>query len=1010
MSDKSVTIYVDGVPYQVDSSDNLLAGVLSSKLDLPYFCWHPSMGSVGACRQCAVTVYNDETEQQGRLAMACMTPVTDGMRVGLGDSYSSHFREQVIAAMMTNHPHDCPVCAEGGECHLQDMTVMTGHNQREYVGDKRTFSNQDLGPHIGHEMNRCITCYRCLRFYKDYAGGKDFGVYGSKNRVYFGRQQDGVLESEFAGNLVEVCPTGVFTDKPFSAHFSRKWDLQSAPSICKGCSVGCNISVGERYGCVRRVVNRYCDDINGYFLCDKGRFGFGYVNSDDRITAATGITHEVSGKLSTKDVQLSLAKYKGQRFVAIGSERASLETNTALKHLFGEDNFCSGLTIKQTQLLHINTQMLNHVSMLSVKQIEQADCVLVLGEDLTQTSPRIALALRQSVRNAGLEVADKLRIPRWQDEAVRTAAGKTLTPLFICDVGASKLDDVASKVNYSSPEDIAMIAQAINATLSHHKSQVNSLSKSLTTEQLDFVEQVAKALANAKQPLIISGHSLENVELAQQCLNLATGFAALPEAEPSANSTAEQGDKTRLNFAMMPKQANSLGLASLLTDASLTIEQVCQQVSNNKLDGLLICENELSNLSDKVRDKLFACVSTIIALDHNQSVVTEHANVILPIAAFSESQGLLVNYQGRAQCFYPAFAPKLPIVPSWRIIAMLDAIIGNGHLADSPASIDNLGINDFWRTLQRIEARFPDTSAFIGEQFLLKTARQTHRASGRTAMMANQSVHESKATIDTSSPYKFSMEGIHPQNEHSLTSSAGNAMPYTWAPGWNSNQSISKYQQQVGEELVNRSPEVQIYDPNEYSDLAPDTISAEQADNGIKEMSAESIVQASELETEAENENIKTSNSGSNNQITFIPATHIFANDYLGLKGIEFELLSPIPFVELSTDLASQLGLSECSHINIQLANSIHTCQLKLTNEIASNCAQVYLHDSASEHIEFTNSQLTPATVEQVAEFEQALVAKLSNAESNKQKLLARLKQNDQFIPIRLMAGGLDDL
>ncbi|WOH39030.1 NADH-quinone oxidoreductase subunit NuoG [Thalassotalea fonticola] len=1002
MSDNSVTIYVDGVPYQVDGSDNLLAGVLSSKLDLPYFCWHPSMGSVGACRQCAVTVYNDETQQQGRLAMACMTPITDGMRIGLGDNYSSHFREQVIAAMMTNHPHDCPVCAEGGECHLQDMTVMTGHNQREYVGDKRTFTNQDLGPHISHEMNRCITCYRCVRFYKDYAGGKDFGVYGSKNRVYFGRQQDGVLESEFAGNLVEVCPTGVFTDKPFSAHYARKWDLQSAPSICKGCAVGCNISVGERYGCVRRVVNRYNDDINGYFLCDKGRFGFGYVNSDDRIHTAKGINQEINNKLSTKDVQLSLAKYKGQRFVAIGSERASLETNTALKHLFGAENFCSGLTIKQSQLLSINTQMLNHVSMLSVKQIEQADCVLVLGEDLTQTSPRIALALRQTVRNAGLDVADKLRIPRWQDEAVRTAAGKTLTPLFICDVGASKLDDVASTVNYSSPDDIANITQAINAKLSHHKTLFASLSKSLTTTQLEFVEQAATALASAKQPLVISGHSLEHVGLAEQCLNLATGFAALSSAEPNGKSSAEQDEKTRLNFAIMPKQANSLGLASLLSDTCLTLEQVCQQASANQIDGLLVCENELANLSDTVRNKLFASVSTIIALDHNQSVVTDHADVILPVAAFSESQGLLVNYQGRAQCFYPSFAPKLPILPSWRIITMLDAIIGKGKLADSPTSIDNFTINDFWQTLQRIEARFPDTSAFIAEQFLLKTARQTHRASGRTAMTANQSVHESKATIDNSSPYKFSMEGIHPQNDHSLNSSAANAMPYTWAPGWNSNQSISKYQQQVGEGLVTRSPEVQIYDPNTHSQSAPDTISAEQAGKGIKQVSPESI---DNLTDQIEN----NGEEGSDN-ITFIPAKHIFANDYLGLKGIEFEMLSPIPYVELSNSLAKHLGLSDCSHINMQLTDSTQTCQLKLTSNIAANCALVYLFESDRKYIELSNSQLTPATTEQVLEFEQALANKLSCAEENKQNLLARLKQNDQFIPIRLMAGGLDDL
>ena len=327
MNEDKVTIFIDDQPYQVSTKDNLLAGVLSQKLNLPYFCWHPSMGSVGACRQCAVMQFQDETDQRGRMVMACTTPVTDGMRISIKHTEASEFREQVIAAMMTNHPHDCPVCAEGGECHLQDMTVMTGHSVREYQGSKRTFTNQYLGELVGHEMNRCITCYRCTRFYNDYAGGKDFGVYGSKNQVYFGRQSDGALESEFSGNLVEVCPTGVFTNKVFSSHYTRKWDLQSAPSICSHCSVGCNVSIGERYGSVRRVLNRYNADINGYFLCDRGRFGIGFVNGEQRIKQVKGIAQQSPLALSKLDVAKVLSHFRQKSFIGIGSARASLEAN-----------------------------------------------------------------------------------------------------------------------------------------------------------------------------------------------------------------------------------------------------------------------------------------------------------------------------------------------------------------------------------------------------------------------------------------------------------------------------------------------------------------------------------------------------------------------------------------------------------------------------------------------------------------------------------------------------------
>ena len=277
------TIYIDGRPYEVKEGQNLLQACLGLGFNVPYFCWHPALNSVGACRQCAVKRFKDEKDARGEIVMACMTPADDGTRISIDDPEAREFRAAVIEWLMVNHPHDCPVCDEGGECHLQDMTVMTGHNYREYRFTKRTHRNQDLGPFINHEMNRCIQCYRCVRFYHNYAGGRDLNVFGCHDHVYFGRQQPGTLENEFSGNLVEICPTGVFTDKTEKRHFSRKWDLQTAPSVCMHCSLGCNTIAGERYGELRRIRNRYHHEINGYFLCDRGRYGYEFVNSEQRI-------------------------------------------------------------------------------------------------------------------------------------------------------------------------------------------------------------------------------------------------------------------------------------------------------------------------------------------------------------------------------------------------------------------------------------------------------------------------------------------------------------------------------------------------------------------------------------------------------------------------------------------------------------------------------------------------------------------------------------------------------
>lgn len=167
------TIHVDGKEYEVNGADNLLEACLSLGLDIPYFCWHPALGSVGACRQCAVKQYQNAEDTRGRLVMSCMTPASDGTFISIDDEEAKQFRESVVEWLMTNHPHDCPVCEEGGNCHLQDMTVMTGHSFRRYRFTKRTHRNQDLGPFISHEMNRCIACYRCVRYYKDYADGTD---------------------------------------------------------------------------------------------------------------------------------------------------------------------------------------------------------------------------------------------------------------------------------------------------------------------------------------------------------------------------------------------------------------------------------------------------------------------------------------------------------------------------------------------------------------------------------------------------------------------------------------------------------------------------------------------------------------------------------------------------------------------------------------------------------------------------------------------------------------------
>jgi len=469
------TLYIDNKAYEVKTGKNLLETCLTLGFDLPYFCWHPALGSVGACRQCAIKVYKDENDKKGRLIMSCMEPVANNQRISITDEEAVEFREHVIEWLMTNHPHDCAVCDEGGSCHLQDMTVMTGHAYRRFNFKKRTHRNQYLGPFINHEMNRCIQCYRCVRFYKDYAGGKDLDSFASRSNVYFGRHQDGVLESEFSGNLTEVCPTGVFTDKTLKEHYTRKWDLTTAPSICQHCSLGCNTIAGERYGSLRLITTRYNGEVNGYFLCDRGRFGYEFVNGSDRIRTAAIRGESVDREKMINEVARILST---SRPIGIGSPRASLESNFALRALVGKDNFYHGVSDNEHDLANLSIKILRDgpARNATMKEVETADAVFILGEDLTNTAPMMALAVRQSIRQVPLQDVTKINVPLWNDAAARELIQEDKGPLFIAAFQETKLDELATQTFRGSPDEIARLGFAVAQLIDNSLPEVSGFS------------------------------------------------------------------------------------------------------------------------------------------------------------------------------------------------------------------------------------------------------------------------------------------------------------------------------------------------------------------------------------------------------------------------------------------------------------------------------------------------------------------------------------------------------
>ena len=756
-------IVIDGVEHEVNPDNNLLQECLSLGLDLPYFCWHPSMGSVGACRQCAVMQYRDADDKVGTLVMACMTPATDGAIISIEDEGAKSFRSDVIESLMISHPHDCPVCEEGGECHLQDMTLMSGHNYRRYDKNKRTHRNQYLGPLINHEMNRCITCYRCVRYYGDYAGGTDLSAQASHHHVYFGRHEEGVLESEFSGNLVEVCPTGVFTDKAFSENYSRKWDLQTAPSVCIGCSVGCNTAPGERYGSLRRTVNRYNSEVNGYFLCDRGRFGFDFVNNRDRLLEPVQRVDNTGELLADDQVKALIKEFTTDGTIGIGSPRASNESNFALRAMVGEENFYAGYSDVEHESMKVILDLASDTAFHSpsVREIETADAVLILGEDVTNVAPRIALALRQSVRNKAKDLAEQSRIPQWQDAAVRELAQHERSPLSIISPAVSRLDDVASDRVIESLSIVAAMGHQIA-----NKIVTSAPNASSSTEHDEVIEKIAEQLKAAKRPLIIAGNS--------------NGSEVIKAAANIARALHDGSDKSVIDLCLLVPEVNSMGMG-LMVGASNPLGAGLEKLQSGEAKRVIVLENDLYRRAAKATvDAALTAAAKVLVLDQLPTATTANADVILPATAFSEHEATYINYEGRAQLSFQVHQCQKQAQPSWRWLCDVE------HIDDLVERCSN-ELPGF----ARLGEVLPKGNPFIAG---MKVPRQSHRYSGRTAMNANVNVHEPKQMEDKESVMSFSMEGIPSQKDASVLASS-------WAPKWNSNQSISKFQDEVNGEL-----------------------------------------------------------------------------------------------------------------------------------------------------------------------------------------------------------------
>ena len=648
---------IDSREIEVPQGTNVLEAAERLGIMVPRFCYHPALGSVGACRMCAVKFLEGKVKG---VEMSCMVAAEDGMVVSTTHPDAMDYRKYVIEWLMLDHPLDCPVCDEGGHCLLQDETVSGGHGIRRFLGPKRTYQDQDLGLFVQHEMNRCIQCWRCRRFYQEYAGYRDLGALQIARRTYFGRFTDGPLESPFAGNLIDICPTGVFTDKP-SRFKGRRWNFDRSPSLCLHCSLGCNTVGSAQYREMVRLEGRPHDAVNGYFICDRGRYGFSYANHPERPRRAHLGDREVPWDEAIKAAAAELARISREHgpgaVACMGGTRSSLETQGALKL------FCRTQGWRDPQFfwdpalerkVKAAVDRLDERLAVSLRELEAADFIVLVGADPVNEAPMLALALRQAQRRGAKVVVldprpvflpfefEPLPVPPGQLDA---ALGALVKGALSAEAAAGLIEPArrfydALPGRYPGDPAVADRLAALAEAL--EKSQ-----KPVVVCGTDIVRETTPALA-ADIALLLKAAGKE-----AGLFYLLPGANAFGAALVSAPGQPEAADRSPGQWPWGPA---AVGEPAGPGEPALSADAILEGIDQGRIKALVLVENDpFWTFYDEARLALaLERLEFLLVLDYVPSASVKRAHVVLPtVPVFERTASGFVNQEGRAQAALP---------------------------------------------------------------------------------------------------------------------------------------------------------------------------------------------------------------------------------------------------------------------------------------------------------------------------------------------------------------------
>jgi NADH-quinone oxidoreductase subunit G len=646
-------VEINGNSYCAEVGETVIQVADKYGIYIPRFCYHKKLSIAANCRMCLVDIENAR-----KPSPACATPVVDGMKVNTKSFKTLSYQKKVMEFLLINHPLDCPICDQGGECNLQDISLGYGSGISKYNERKRTFQNPDLGPLISTNMNRCIQCTRCVRFGEEIAGERELGMMGRGDTSEITTHVKKTVNSELSGNIIDLCPVGALTSKPFQFR-ARPWELQHHPSISPADSVGANMYVHTRRGQIMRAVPKENETINEMWLADKDRFSYAGVHSENRLQSPMIKKHgkwsSVSWEKALNFVKIAVDKTKkdnaGKAISAIASEALTTESLYLLQKLIRSVGSNSIDTRIKEGSISSNVYTGSGINC-SLNDIEQSDTILFIGSFLRKELPLLNHRVYKAQKK-GAEVF-----------AINSEKYNFNYPVRNITVNASE-------ILYTLASLLKALHQILKKQFPIKDSfMLESWLESITISEK--VSQLAIKIAKAKSPFILVGFdAILNSEfnriyflsyVLRELVGSKGGFLSFNANAGGAllaGATPEYGPK-----------------GSKVENPGYTANDILCGKANVNLLLLTGIELEKDSILGNSSIESLKNIDTIVYMNaYDNEEARKYADVLLPIATHFETEGSYYNIAGKSQHFNISIPPLYESKPLWKVLRVLGNLL-----------------------------------------------------------------------------------------------------------------------------------------------------------------------------------------------------------------------------------------------------------------------------------------------------------------------------------------------